>query len=410
MQAISALLIILFAIAYMLFMATLPSIFILAVCLAIYKVFSILNLKKIVSIPVIIILSIGYGFNERLISIGQELFAKDINYKNTSKKINLTENDLISFSTNISDIKFKEGIFDSVSYHCNEGVGCGYRRPKVVTENVRENILNTGLKLTSKESNTIHLEVTEEMDGGVAFYQLHLKQNGEVVAQEKHRRRKYLGGEEYIFYPHDDDFKGYERYIFSNTLWDILLRAAFNEKQEPFLLNFISKNISISLAKKDETTFLSKVISEIELNNIYIIDSYPNIYHPIGCEGKDIDRSILVKDNKRYTTLTLLAEEPPIRIIEEYHHLNKIICSTDNIYFVYLSKANPNIKVSRYTYKGKHLVTEHITTPKLKWNGNPRISYFEHTESVYTIEIKEYVGKYKKSDNSIILYATKKSS
>ncbi|WP_339673416.1 hypothetical protein [Dasania marina] len=403
MQAIFLLLLILFAIAYMLFMAALPSIFMLAICLAIYKVFSLFNIKKLVSIPIIIIISIGYSFNERLTTIGHELFSGDVNYKNIGSKINLTDKDLISFSSNVSDIKFKEGIFDSVSYYCNEGTGCRYRRPKYVNENVREIILNTGLKLTSKEHNILHLDVTEKLDKGVSFYQLRLEKNGHIISQEQHRRRKHLGGEEYIFYPHGVDFKGYERYVFSNTLWDIFLRSLFNKKQAPFLEKFITKNISISPSKKEEVTFLSKVLSGIDLNKDYAINNYPNIYHPIGCDNKNIDRSILVKGNKRYTTLTLLVNEMPTRIIEEYHHLNKIICTIDNIYFIYLSKENPNIKVSRYDYQGEHLITEHITTPELSWNGSPRISYFEHAGGVYTIEIREYIRKHEEPKNSIIL-------
>ena len=68
-----------------------------------------------------------------------------------------------------------------------------------------------------------------------------------------------------------------------------------------------------------------------------------------------------------------------------------------------MSKENPNIKVSRYDYQGEHLITEHITTPELSWNGSPRISYFEHAGGVYTIEIREYIRKHEEPKNSIIL-------
>ena len=390
-------------------MAALPSIFNLAVSYTLFKTLQRLKVRNFINVFCIVVFSMLLALNVRTLSITQELFSDHKTTIHKSNPININQGSLIKLSSNTEEIHFKENIFDSVSYHCNEGTGCSYRRPKAIRENIKEKILNSGLQITNNQDYDLHIKITEEIKGRVATYGLKVSNNNEVLAHETHSRRLNLTGEEYILKPYSKNLVGFNNYILSNTFWDYLLRIFFNKEQTPFFESFIDKNITTVPLEKNFRLLSSTEKSVDNLIEKHIITNYPNIYHPIGCDEKNIERGLLVKNNKKYSTVTLLDNPEPIKILEEYSHLNKIICKPKALYFIYLSRVQTDISISEYDYNGMHIISEKISTPDFSWRGNPRVSYFDKKEDgSYLIQIREYLGKKETSDKTITFSATEK--
>lgn len=410
MQSVIVIFVMLLAAMYALFMALLPSIFNLAVCYVCYRGLKGVGINASVNIFLVVTISLILGINIRMFSIGNELLSPSKDVLAQGEKIVLDQNTLIAVSSNASEIRFKEMMFDTVYYSCNEATGCSYGKPKVIHEYLEEEVLNSGLQITGNQDHELRIELQQSIDDGVVEYRIRLLSDNTVIAQERHRRRLSLPGEEYIYESRKYDFDGFERYMFSNTFWDFALRGLFNVKQEAFIGGFIENNIVIRPAAKLSRALASvSVKADRNMEGEYQILNYQNTYDPVGCRGKKIERSMVAKNNVTYSSVTIASDSGRKRIVAEDAHLDKIICQGEKLYFVYLSRIHKDIMASEYDYNGKHIINDKIASPGFSWKGAPRVSYFQkNDDGTYLIQIKEALGKNEYSANSILFFASEK--
>ena len=384
------------------FIALLPSILNIAICLAIYKILAS-KFSKTMSITLAIAASLLLGFNIRIFSIGQELFSEPEKNQINNVTIDLVRNGPISISGNTQEIRFKKNIFDSLSHTCNESVGCSFRKPEMISENIAKKVLNSGLRIANDEKTRIHLNVTEVNEDGSGTYSVTLLDGETVLAKENYRRRIYLPGGDFLLDRDKEDKNSLRRYIATNTLWDHILRSLFNKEQKPFLNEFLEKHIKVSKPQRTTKTLKSSITPLKQLNKKHQIVEFQNTYKPVGCNDQDINRGLLVDKSGRHSTLTINNTKYTTKIIEEYNNLDKIICDNSKIYFIFESRISPNIKISRYNLEGHYIDTSIAVLPKLNWSGVPRVSYFEETDNHYLVQLKEYRRKGKDNENSILL-------
>ncbi|WP_226648616.1 hypothetical protein [Microbulbifer variabilis] len=406
----SLLLLLLFLLIFILMLLALaiPSIINLLICFFIYKKIGPFSQKNSVNIISILMLSILLGFNVRIADIGREIFFGKKVVVHKQGNININQGSTIRVSTDFDKVLFKENVFDSGRFLCNEGaMTCHIDEPHLVITNINNAILNSGLKVSNENDTHLLLKINKRVNEGVATYDLRLLNENGVLAHETHRRVMFLSGEEYILERSANGLDNYIRYIFSNTFWDYILRWNLNIKQEPFLEGFINKNITLIPEEKPYRLLTSQEEgSERIFLEQYKINKNSFNLHSASCIARQVLSGSRILGENRQVSLSIPSGKEKIIIFDDKVNLNQIVCTEERIYLVYFPTGNSHILIVEYDYDGNYIVSDKILIPSRAWGKPPRISYFEkRDDNSYLIQIVEYSGKDKEPMNALTLTA-----
>jgi hypothetical protein len=361
-----------------------------------YLAVQVLPDRRIIVIPVFLIVSLALAFNVRIPGMLDDWFnTNQVHQNSVTRPIQLTQNEPLLLVSNVEKISFRNSPHEPIGLGGNEGCGCFYwTYPRTITEDIEDALQRNGIRY-AKSGNSRHILVIDSHErDGITFLEINLWDGPQKTASYKSRLRSY--------YQHEEGFgKGHAKdvdylpnrllFLAQNSLWNHALSSVTHAKTSHPIRDFLEKSIRVTSppGQKLVGTQPTKVMGEIEPLRTFQPyigkQDYAETIGPVeaGCGNR-------IKTGLRYDTRTpgeiaLTGDTVTFREGTESftvlvkRNVERVIC-TNSVVYVIGALANQEMRIQKFSPRGElladHVITLHIET----FVGFPRKRIIEFSE------------------------------
>jgi hypothetical protein len=361
-----------------------------------YLVVQVLPERRLLTIPVFLIVSLALAFNVRIPGMLEDWFStKQMQQNSAMRMIQLTQDEPLLLVSNVERISFRDSPHEPIGLSGNEGCMCFYwTYPKTITEDVEDALQRSGIRYT-KSGNARHKLVIDshEIDG-ITFLEINLWDGPQKTASYKTRLRSYYQYEEGFGAGNakDVDYLPHRLlFLAQNSFWNHALSFATLVKTKLPIRSFLEKSIRVTppLGKMPVGIHPTKVMGEIEPLTTYQPyigkQDYDATIGPVevGCENRV--KTGLRYDTGSYGSFSLTGNTVTFREGTEsftvlvMRDLDRVKCA-NNVVYVIGALTNQEVRIQKFSRRGDLLDDHVLTLPKMAFVGFSRKRIIEFSE------------------------------
>lgn len=366
-----------------------------------YLAVQVLPDRRILIIPIFLIVSLALAFNVRIPGMLDDWFnTKQMQQNSVMRVIQLTHDEPLLVVSNVQQISFRDSPHEPIGLGGNEGCMCFYwTYPRTITEDVEDALQRSGIRYTKSGNARYKLVIdSREMDG-ITFLTINLWDGSQKTASYKTRLRSYHRYEEGFGQGHakDVDYLPHRLlFIAQNSLWNHALSSATHVKIKHPIRSFLEKSIRVTPPPGQKLVGVqpTKVMGEIEPLTTFQPyigkQDYAETIGPVevGC-GNRI-KTGLRYDSRNDGGIGLTGDTVTFREGTESftvlvtRGLERVICANSAVYVIG-ALTNQEVRIQKFSRRGNLLANHVITLPKMTFVGFPRklIIGFSESEGRY---------------------------
>lgn len=361
-----------------------------------YLAVQVLSDRRILIIPVFLIVSLALAFNVRIPGMLDDWFdTNQVQQDSVTRIIQLTKNEPLLLVSNVEKISFRDSPHEPIGLGGNEGCMCFYwTYPRTISEDVEDALQRSGIRYTKSGNSRHKLMIDSHERDGITFLEINLWDGSQKTASYKTRLRSYYPYEEGFRTGHakDVDYLPHRLlFLAQNSLWNHALSIATHVKTKHPIRRFLEKSIRVTPlpGKIPVGVNPTKVTGEIEPLTTYQPyigkQDYEATIGPVevGCE-KRITTGLRY-DTESYGSFSLTGNTVTFREGAEsftvlvMRDLERVKCANNTVYVIG-ALTNQEVRIQKFSRRGDLLADHVITLPKMTFVGFPRKRIIEFSE------------------------------